>query len=539
VLQNSGLGRTVRLLILAMAAGATLPSFAQHTEVEKNGTGRIENDYNVEGKVVEMRTLDANGKVQQKVNYQYLPGYYGAQQTDTTYWPNGKLRRLTHTSYDASANFTGESVQLFDDSGKQIGGHKLRHDPWRGIYRCSEWNADAQDYRPIACPAGEEEGGGGAEEAKKFTYEDVRHNLEGARKAATQERASEQTLGKELELILPAHVRPGERVSGTIADNPSQYDENPEVSVTRIAVPPGIAAASARLSAWVLEVAGEKPQLADRPITFIVPRRGPSTVTLRAVDDPTQSMSVAVSFAQTKEHRPKSFHASAFCLKGGLCAVAGPFNGDSSKTFAAFEQRPAVIVAESTHAAYIRVPELTAPGAHPLFIAEGSKLIAFPITVGEFLLKNNHRDLKAGDKMILIPTIDGASDIPDTLWRTGNFPEGNLELARKLIPGFKLPRGSSEEKEELEKQKNKAKEDKSGALLMVIRNQTPDHMSLHDSSSEMLVFHLNHESFSRGEFKYNVLVECTKSGKVGVQGYVIPFLSPVEAQEFEANSSAH
>jgi hypothetical protein len=94
------------LLVCGAATG-----MAQHTVVEKNGVGaRIETDYNAAGKTTEMRTIGSDGKLQQKVDYEYLPGFYVAQQTNTTYWPSGQLRRVARNTYDGSANFTGEFI---------------------------------------------------------------------------------------------------------------------------------------------------------------------------------------------------------------------------------------------------------------------------------------------------------------------------------------------------------------------------------------------------------------------------------------------
>ena len=175
---------------------------------------------------IETRTIGPDGKVQQKVDYEYLPGYYGPQQTDTTYWPNGTLRRIAHTTYDESSNFTGEFIQVFDESGIQTGGHKLTHDPWTGVYRCNEWNPAAKAYQPIPCPAGEEEVGSEAEEAKNFTYEEVMQHLDAARKTARQEQKSSHMMPVTPVQPPIAHfdqrgragvagaVRPGERVSG-------------------------------------------------------------------------------------------------------------------------------------------------------------------------------------------------------------------------------------------------------------------------------------------------------------------------------------
>ena len=158
------------------------PAVAQHTTVEKNGlAGTIETDHNAAGKATEMRTIGVDGKLQQRVVYDYLPGYYIPGQTDTTYWPSGQVRKVVRKTYDESANFTGEFIKIFDESGKQIEGHKLTHDPWKGTYRCAEWNASAQNYQNIECPSGEEEGGSPTA-PKKFTYDEVMKQLDAARK---------------------------------------------------------------------------------------------------------------------------------------------------------------------------------------------------------------------------------------------------------------------------------------------------------------------------------------------------------------------
>jgi hypothetical protein len=538
-------------VLSALLACSAATGMAQHTVVEKNGVGgRIETDYNAVEKVTQMRTFGADGKLQQKVDYEYLPGHYVAQQTDTSYWPNGKVHRVTHNTYDESANFTGEFIELFDESGQQIAGHKLTHDPWTGVYRCSEWSVAAHNYRAVECPAGEESGG--AEEVKKFTYREVRHNLEAARTTARREQKIGHMLPatpvhppitavrQEAGLVFPAQLRPGERVSGTVVENPEQYEEMPEVTVRRIEVPFESAGEASRLSGWWFEAPGEKPQRADGPISLVVPRGGSGlNITFRQAGNPAHSVSKTLTLPQPPaEKLPslKSFHAAALCLKGGLCMVSGPFNGDSSKTFAAFEDRPATIMAETTDAAYISIPELTEAGARPLFIAEGSKMVALPVVVGEFLIRNNHRELAAGQTLIMFPTLDGPGDIPDSEWRPGNFPATNLAQARELVPEFQLPeenheaeaRQESGEQGEL-KQKREKQE---GEILLVVKNVTPEQISLRSSTNEMLVFRLSEEGFRRGAFKYDLMVEARKSGKAEVKGYVIPFLAPIAGQEF-------
>ena len=549
----SGLSQVMALsaLLVCSATGG----MAQRTVVEKNGVGgRIETDYNNADKATEMRTIGADGKLQQKVDYEYLPGYYAAQQTDTTYWPNGRVRRVARNTYDESANFTGEFIQLFDESGRQVAGHKLTHDPWTGVYRCSEWNVAAQDYRAVDCPAGEEERGG-AEEPKTFTYDEVIKNIGAARETARRERNTTRkqpetpvhpfTTGqRDVGLVLPAQLRPGERVSGTVIENPDQYSEMPGVTVARVAVPFESAGEGSRLSGWRFETPGEEPQRADGPITLVVPdRESGLKITLREAGNPSHSVSQTLNVFQFSEKKSlllNSFQAPALCMKGELCVVSGPFSGDSTKTFAAFEDQPAKIVAETSDVAYLSIPENTEPGSRPLFIAEGTKVVALPVAVGKFVIKNNGRELQAGETLITFPTLDGPGDIPDPAWQVGNFPATNLERAQQLIPGFQLSQENREPGEKAEvheaqesREKREIDEKKQeGEILLVVQNITPEQISLRGTKNGVLVFHLSDEAFRRGEFKYDLVVEARKAGKIEVKGYVIPFLAPIVGQEF-------
>ena len=180
-----------------------------------------------------------------------------------------------------------------------------------------------------------------------------------------------------------------------------------------------------------------------------------------------------------------------------------------------------------------------------MFIAEGMKVVALPVAVGKFVIKNNGRELQAGEALITFPTLDGPGDIPDPAWQIGNFPATNLQRAQQLIHGFQLSQGDRETREKLEahekgesKEKREIEEKKQeGEILLVVQNITPEQISLRGSRNEVLVFHLSDEAFRRGEFKYDLVVEAKKAGKVGVKGYVIPFLAPIVGQEFSIKAA--
>ena len=75
-------------------------------------------------------------------------------------------------------------------------------------------------------------------------------------------------------------------------------------------------------------------------------------------------------------------------------------------------------------------------------------------------------------------------------------------------------------------------------ILLVVKNMTPEQVSLRGVKDQMIVFHLNDDSFARGEFKYDLVVDALKSGHFDIRGYVIPFLAPVRGQEFSSKSSS-
>ncbi len=550
-------------IFAVLICGAAL-SFAQKTVVQDAGGGRkLEFDYNAAGLVTEQRTIGADGKLEQKVNYEYPPGYFVANQSVTFYWPDGKVHRITKNTYDASANFLGEFVQEFDESGKHVAGHRLTHDPMTNVYICADWSPAAQNYKYIPCPAGEESGGTEPKEAKKFTYDEVMQHLDAARKASHEMSKpqpasvakSAGTTKPEVGFVVAAQVNGGERVSGSVVTNPVEYEGVAGIAVTRIAVPLESAANAPTLAGWTVEIPGEAPQPADGPIVFTVPRGGAGlNITFRQSGNSAQSVSQQLSFSASpakKQKAPVSFEAPALCLKGQMCTVRGPFSGDSNKTFAAFEDRPAMVVAQTPDTAYIRIPDLTEPGARPLFIAEGSKVIALPVAVGEFSLRNGDKVLQPGKSLITFPLLDGPSDILESAWRPGNFPPTTLEEARKLIPGFQVPRedrearekleaqekGEAQEKDESKKQREE-EEKKGGSIVLVVKNMTPEQVSLRGAKDQMIVFHLTDDSFGRGEFKYDLVVEAQKAGHFDVRGYVFPFLAPVQGQEFSSKPAS-
>ena len=107
--------------VFACLTVAIVPAAAQRTVTKDAGLGRkIVLHYNAADQITETDTLGPNGELLEKDVFEFRPNAYVPQVLNTSYRPNGKPHKVTHNTYDDNSNFTGEFVQLYDESGKQI-----------------------------------------------------------------------------------------------------------------------------------------------------------------------------------------------------------------------------------------------------------------------------------------------------------------------------------------------------------------------------------------------------------------------------------
>ena len=520
---------------------------------DAGGGKKIVLHYNAADQIIETDTMGANGELLQKNLLEYKPNFYVPQSLDTSYWPNGKPHRVNQNTYDENSNFLGEFLQIFDESGKLIGGHRLTHDPVANTYTCQEWNATTQKWAPHECPAGEE-AQGTPETAKVFTQQDVDQQLQRAHAAPVTTAAppasgSAATSVREVALVLPSHIRPGDRVSGSVVEKPAQYENNAQLLVTRVALPFAGTGKAATLAGWTVEMSGEPPQPADGAIALTIPPGQLALAVLfRRIDREGAPVSKEVNLSQGSREKSRvaeGWWAPATCLKNDVCMVHGTFSGNSNQTFAALADKPAKIVAETTTAAYIAIGNDVEPGQKGLVVTEGSKAVAFPMVISDFSIAPETRTFAKPDQMPVYVTMDGPSDIPDPEWKPGNFPPSNLDEARKLMPGYQLPKAGKEDHEAKERREKEAKakggtvekeEGEGGDILVVVKCTTSDAITFRGAKNGMYVFHLGVDSFKMGAFKYKFVVVASKPGSFGVQAWAFPMLAPVKGQEFAVSA---
>jgi hypothetical protein len=526
---------------------------AQKTSVQDAGPGlKQEFDSDAAGRVIQGRTLTTDGKLQVKVEYFYNARGDVDKQVSTHYWPDGKsVQKIAQSTYDENTNFTSEFVDDYNQAGKHFRGHQVYRDVMTGIYRCLEWKDGQQKYVGIDCPASEESREGPSE-VRKITRDEVMQHLAIARGAAQAEQARKNTdpaqdsttIKKEVGIVIPAQLRPGARVSGSIVENPSRFAGHPDLLVTRVTLPFPSAGDGSTLADWTFALKGAKPQSAGGSFSFVVPN-GASTLefTLSRSSDASSSVSGKLEVPQTKAPHyaaPKSYESAALCFKNDMCTVTGPFTGDSSKTFAAFDDVPVAIVAQTDGASYLDVPINVVGGSATLIIAEGQKVAAMVMVVASLTLEPQSQNVEPGQSFAGVVHVDNVGELADAQWRYGVYPPSNVAQARALVPGVNPARVVEQDREQREKQEKKdggtkkkdPNEESAGMVLVVVRNATPDLATLRGAKQQSFMFHLVPESFGMGEFKFSFAIDPLKAGTVELQATAIPFLAPVKAEVF-------
>jgi len=530
---------------------------AQQTVVQDAGPGlKQEIDHDSAGRIVEIRTIYSDGRLQGKVNNTFNRRNEVEVQTSTSYWPDGKsVHKVSEERFDQNFNFTSETVAGFDQAGKHISGHKLLHNPMTGVYRCFDWNAALQNYKPRDCPASEESREGPSE-VRRVTRDEVMQSLAAARatalaaekskslqpKAALE--AASSKMKQDIGLVLPAQLRPGQRVSGSLVLDPDRFADEPDLTVTRISLPFSSAADASNLRSLMFELKGAAPQPAEESISFDVPVRGPIEFTLKQGNDPSVATSGKVTIGASTAATAviaSGYKSPALCFKRGLCLVTGRFNGNSHDTFAAFDKAPARIVAETDSAAYVEVPSDAIEGQTALIVAEGNSIAAMMMVVAEYSLAPNRIAIEPGQDRLSYLRLNSISELSNEQWRYGVYPGSNLQKARALLPGFNPAKAVEQAREEQERQdrhdgysmKGEDKDASAGMVLVVVRNQTPGLVTLRGSEHDQYVFTLTPDSFSRGDYKLSFALDASRSGTYALKAVAIPFLAPITAQVFD------
>ena len=553
---------TQLLWFLVLATFLCSTSVAQKTIVKDAGSGvKQEFDYDAGNRVVEVRTLNPDGKINGRTVYAYGPHSEIAKQVTTNYWTDGHSIHMTNRSTnDENSNFTSEVVEEFDEAGKHTIGHEIYVDRTTGIYRCFSWNAAPSKYEAIECPSGEESHEGPTE-VRKLDRAEVMMQLNNARQAAQAELkshrmapknpvdASAQTVSMMVGILLPADLRPGQRVSGSIVADPGLYGGYPDLRVVRVTLPGRSASDVSRPGEWNFEVEGFAPQPADGPFSFVVPRAATTmTLTLRQAGDSSVAISQQLEISPLRAQKSASsdFLSPALCFIRQICQVAGPFSGNSQNTFAAFDSNPARILAQTETVAFVAVPEFVATGPYTLIVAEGGKVAAVMMVVADIAVTPDAESIAPGHDLATTLRITGIEELTPPQWKYGIFPASNLERARSLVPGLNPSKVIEKDREQREKQERqdglrKKEDDKweesAGMVLVAFRNTTPDVGVLRGSAKPLRIFRLGPDSFERGAFVYNQAIDPLKSGIIVMQATAIPFLAPVKATVFDADAS--
>ncbi|HEX6746939.1 MAG TPA: hypothetical protein VF092_06545 [Longimicrobium sp.] len=220
--------------------------------------------------------------------------------------------------------------------------------------------------------------------------------------------------GEVVELNLPADIRPGDQISGTVVV-PEEAGRRP----------------SATLQGAVVEVQGRRSAVRDRVFAFAVPAGAAAFALLlkdgsgRAIGEtsvpvspslvppgqPSRGAISRASLTPPATPRPGNFAPMYYGQPGRPATVTGNFDGDVANTRVSVGGRPTQLIAESPRALFYEVPQDAPSGRTTLAVEERGVREEFPLQVTSVALTAAKTTLLRGENEDVHVVVSGLENL--------------------------------------------------------------------------------------------------------------------------------
>lgn len=208
-----------------------------------------------------------------------------------------------------------------------------------------------------------------------------------------------ETRAGRVSVHLPADMRAGDTISGTVVADPAGRSE--EQCQRNLDT----------LNGYVVDIDGRPARRAGRAFAFTVPAAGALSLSLLSADGRRLGHS-RVPVVQAGGGAPE-LRLPRLGQQGRPLQIPGPFDGNLDDTSVRVGGAPAVIIAESPRGVIVRMPE-GSPGPVTLEVSEGSVERRAPINRIVVSLNAPRTALRRGERTTLSVRVDGLQGIVDT-----------------------------------------------------------------------------------------------------------------------------
>lgn len=313
-----------------------------------------------------------------------------------------------------------------------------------------------------------------------------------------------------LGIVIPRRAIPGSRISGSLVVDPDDVAQDPRLIVKRVKVSLPADAAGKPILKGAFVDTGYGRQPASAGFTATVPTDGSQLRVACGNADAPERVS-RLDFAVQPASESAKASAQGYSMlpiesDSGVMAIHGPYDGDGSNTRVTLNGRPAIVVAESSDAAYFTVGDNTHAGRNRVVLEQAGQVVAFDMFEPDVTIAASRTTLKEGQSADFKVTVT-LQGMPSDLWRAGN-PSDAYDTASAIeqARGFTQPAAGGE-----------------GVILLTIENQSADTVTMTPADSYSVP--LTRAELERGPKVVEGEVTARRAGPFEIDASLVPLLA--------------
>jgi hypothetical protein len=238
-----------------------------------------------------------------------------------------------------------------------------------------------------------------------------------------------------------------------------------------------------------------------------------------------------INIVSTRSDRPltdsagryaTNFFAEPVLNPAQLQMIRGPFDGRWAGTSVDVGGKPGLILAETPHALFWKLPDAMAAGSISLTITDAERGATFPVYVLGLAMSADQLNLMRGQSTRMQATVLGPELVPADAWKAGDvWSSVDLEYIKQQFPDFKIPKPGD-----------------SATVFFRVDNVSRDTVSMKPSKNESFMTTLDRSAFASGPYTYAATIQSRKAGGFTINGLVVAFFAPIPGRPLLAPPSA-
>ena len=217
-----------------------------------------------------------------------------------------------------------------------------------------------------------------------------------------------------------------------------------------------------------------------------------------------------------------NFFAEPVLNPSQLQLIRGPFDGRWPGTGVDLGGKPGLILAETPHALFWKLPDAMPAGSISLTITDAGRGATFPVYVLGLAMAADQLHLMRGQSTRMQATVLGPELVPAGAWKAGDvWSSVDLKYIKEQFPDFEIPKPGD-----------------AATVFFRVDNVSRETVSMRPAKNESFITSLDRSAFSSGPYTYAATIQSRKAGGFTINGLVVAFFAPIPGQPLPAPPAA-